>query len=403
MTPTAKRRTMPSLVPAVIVLCMMFFIIVLLVLHSMASITLQSDSNLLFKSSDWQLRPQQRRPRNDGERRKRLRKDYDRRYPIDMNRTRTFVESLRQHKPITVKIHYDIYNCPLEPPQDYPAAWSVVDVLKNWNPIDENVPSTIHQGLCVFDYERDYDRAVRYRQLELPFVLTNTPDVWQTAERWNRDDYLLQLLGHDADNKAEHSNSHHFMYWKTIYADVPQGWKAPTDTTKLSFPDWLDKATKNSTQDWYYFRYNAIWNDLHSFLYDELPFFRPFPSFFVVDPGGQRGINCRFGMTGVLAEAHYDSSRNFIVLLKGTRRYILAHPKECEHLELYPLKHPSGRHSAVDWTDFSVEEHPVFVSAQVNEVVLQAGDALYLPTHWFHFIQSLDLNYQVYSYVVAVV
>jgi len=131
-------------------------------------------------------------------------------------------------------------------------------------------------------------------------------------------------------------------------------------------------------------------------MYDELPFFKPFPSFFMVDPSQQRGINCRFGMTGILAEAHYDSSRNFITVLKGSRRYILAHPKQCKQLELHPRQHPSARHSSVDWTNLTdVEAHPMFASAQVNEVVLQAGDALYLPTHWFHFIQNLDLNYQV--------
>jgi len=35
-----------------------------------------------------------------------------------------------------------------------------------------------------------------------------------------------------------------------------------------------------------------------------------------------------------------------------------------------------------------------FRDAMVNEVVLEAGDALYLPTYWFHFIVSLNLNYQ---------
>lgn len=29
-----------------------------------------------------------------------------------------------------------------------------------------------------------------------------------------------------------------------------------------------------------------------------------------------------------------------------------------------------------------------------NEVVLQAGDVLYLPQAWFHFIVSLSLNFQ---------
>jgi ribosomal protein L16 Arg81 hydroxylase len=40
------------------------------------------------------------------------------------------------------------------------------------------------------------------------------------------------------------------------------------------------------------------------------------------------------------------------------------------------------------------EKHEYFRNAQVNEVVLEAGDGLYLPTFWFHFIVSLNMNYQ---------
>ena len=39
---------------------------------------------------------------------------------------------------------------------------------------------------------------------------------------------------------------------------------------------------------------------------DSLPFFTATPSFFIVDPAGYKGINCRFGMRGVTAAAHYD-------------------------------------------------------------------------------------------------
>lgn len=83
-----------------------------------------------------------------------------------------------------------------------------------------------------------------------------------------------------------------------------------------------------------------------------------------------------------------------IALLGGERRYILAHPKECPRLALYPKGHPSGRHSAVDWSDPDLETFPEFATAKANEIVLQAGDVMYLPTYWFHYIISLELNYQ---------
>lgn len=83
-----------------------------------------------------------------------------------------------------------------------------------------------------------------------------------------------------------------------------------------------------------------------------------------------------------------------IVVLGGERRYILSHPNQCENLALLPRGHPSARHSAVDWSDPDFENFPQFANAEVNEVILQAGDVLYLPTNWFHYIISLGFNYQ---------
>ena len=99
-------------------------------------------------------------------------------------------------------------------------------------------------------------------------------------------------------------------------------------------------------------------------------------------------------MKGVFAENHFDQSRNSIVVLRGTRRYILSHPDQCENLSMLPKGHPSARHSAVDYTNPDLDTYPEFRNALANEVVLQAGQVLYLPTNWFHFIVSLDLNMQ---------
>ena len=112
-------------------------------------------------------------------------------------------------------------------------------------------------------------------------------------------------------------------------------------------------------------------------------------------PGRTRASqHCRFGMKNVIAENHFDATRNAIVVWGGRRRYILSHPRNCENLSLLPRGHESGRHSAVDYTDPDLEHFPEFADAMANEVVLEAGQVLYLPTYWFHFIVSLDLNFQ---------
>ena len=181
---------------------------------------------------------------------------------------------------------------------------------------------------------------------------------------------------------------------------VTDGQEADDDEVQVDNDREREKRMK-----WYYFRLNGFLEDatvdgsMDKFIFDEATFFDPRkPSasqFYLVNPEAQRGINCRFGMRGIVAENHYDASRNMIALLGGERRYVIAAPSECSKMALYPPNHPSGRHSSFDFSNPSEwDTHPEFKDALMNEVVLHAGDVLYLPTAWFHYITNLGLNYQ---------
>ena len=344
------------------------------------------------------------------------------------------------------QVSYDIYNCPENPPHGYPYVWRIVDILDAW-PADNTEPrEQVYQGLCVFDYEKDYETAERYRKAELPFVVRNDPNVALTAARWNNyPGYMHRMLG-KVMHRAEHSMNNHFMYWnkpskkppsgrvprneKNLMAksrpfqyriQAPEGWEAPTKALRMTYDEWVTHANVTEAelgpdQPHWYFRLIACGEtgpqgqcDAGSseYIYDELPYFQPKESLYVVEPDEQKGIHCRFGMKGrslsyfvfvcivialtffqhshtssfwfglgVIAENHFDAARNAIALLGGERRYILSHPDQCHHLALYPKGHPSGRHSAVDWSDPDLEAYPEFSLAKGNEVVMQAGDVM---------------------------
>lgn len=319
-------------------------------------------------------------------------------------------------------VSYDIMDCPDTPPVGYPFAWNMVELLAAWPPDDPTPRSKIYQGLCVFDFQKDYDKAMTYRTSEVPFVIVNDPSVAATAERWNTPGYMEQLLG-DEEHRCEFSENNHFMYFTPVSKknrrnqntirrgkQIPEGWTAPTQKMWLRYTDWLNHA--NVTDDklgpdkphWYFRLIGCgigMGNDGHcdrsssEYLFDELPFFQPKSDLlYMVDHEAQMGIHCRFGMKGVIAENHFDGSRNSIAVFGGSRRYILSHPNECSKLALYPKGHPSGRHSAINWSHPDTEEYPEFATAVGNEIVLQPGQVLYLPTEWFHFIVSLELNMQ---------
>jgi len=359
-----------------------------------------------------------------------LRREFDEMFPRKSEGRSDFVKSLHKNKYELMKIDigYDIYNCPLYPPDDYPFAFNLVDdILTNW-PADDTEPrEKIFGSLCVFDYEYEVEKAMNYRDAELPFIIRNDPNVYRTAERWNHPDYLKRLLGENY-YRAEYSANNHFMYWShgKITRNIakklretmvrvgnkmlPKNWKDPTKIIKMKYQDWLDKADvadkTNLGVDNPHWYYRLIGCGLQpekkcdkngnkaEFLFDELPFFQPKSNIYFAEPKKQLGIHCRFGMRGVIAENHFDASRNMVVLLGGERRYILNHPDQCHLLALLPKEHPSGRHSAVDWSEPDLKTYPEFKKAMGNEVVLQAGDVLFLPTNWFHYIISLNTNFQ---------
>lgn len=193
-----------------------------------------------------------------------------------------------------------------------------------------------------------------------------------------------------------------------------ENWQPPTENLRMTYLEWLEHA--NVTDDklgpdnpHWYFRLIGCGNmgdgtadgscdkGSSEWLFDELTFFQPREEdtpFYLVEPEKQKGIHCRFGMKGVIAENHFDLSRNAITVLGGQRRYILGDPSQCVNMNLLPRGHPSARHSAVDWSNPDLDNFPTFVKTHVNEVVLQPGDVLYLPTNWFHYIISLELNMQ---------
>jgi hypothetical protein len=138
------------------------------------------------------------------------------------NETMTFRSSSRVMDPLStfyqeqqgpvggdvVQEPYDVYNCPDTPPKGYPFQWNLVhEVLHDW-PVnnysnDDSIPTEIYNGLCIFDYTKDYDKAMVYRRAELPFVVDNDPHVARTVERWSSsNNYLEQLLGEHVLHRA---------------------------------------------------------------------------------------------------------------------------------------------------------------------------------------------------------
>lgn len=92
--------------------------------------------------------------------------------------------------------------------------------------------------------------------------------------------------------------------------------------------------------------------------------------------------------------AHHDVPNNIACCITGKRRFTLFPPEQLENLYIGPLDNtPAGQAVSLvdfhqpDWVKFPKFERAL-QQAQVAE--LDAGDALFLPSMWWHHVESLS-------------
>lgn len=295
----------------------------------------------------------------------------------------------------------------MEPPEDsYPVYASLLETVTKWNPDDPEPPTTFKETIQRFNYSDELERsyAEKFRNAELPFKMYDIPDILMVTRKWD-DEYLKQKMKY-ASAHVEESKSNHFMYWNGNRDRNVRQYVPPTDLVSMKFDDWLEIAKKadeikstNSTTHYYFMTGVSASDNLRSYISQDLSLFSTKKNnFFVSNVAANKGIQCRFGMRGIIAEAHFDSGRNMVAMIKGAKRYILNPPHECKKLGIISdLKHPSYRHSIIDWSDIDQATSRGFDSVNAIDTIVEAGEVLYIPSYWFHYIVSLQYSVQCNS------
>ena len=92
--------------------------------------------------------------------------------------------------------------------------------------------------------------------------------------------------------------------------------------------------------------------------------------------------------------AHFDVPDNVACVVAGRRRFTLFPPDQLENLYVGPLDYaPAGQSiSMVDLRDPDFEKYPRFRTALQHAQVaeMQPGDALFIPSMWWHHVQGLE-------------
>jgi len=92
--------------------------------------------------------------------------------------------------------------------------------------------------------------------------------------------------------------------------------------------------------------------------------------------------------------AHYDVPENIACVCAGTRRFTLFPPDQLENLYVGPIDFtPAGQSiSLVDLDAPDLDRYPRFAEAMkhAQSSELEPGDAIYVPSMWWHHVEGLD-------------
>nr|XP_057937951.1 HSPB1-associated protein 1 homolog [Doryrhamphus excisus]XP_057937952.1 HSPB1-associated protein 1 homolog [Doryrhamphus excisus] len=98
------------------------------------------------------------------------------------------------------------------------------------------------------------------------------------------------------------------------------------------------------------------------------------------------------GSEGANTPCHLDSyGCNLVLQVQGRKRWHLFPPEDTS--KLYPTRIPyeeSSVFSRVDVLHPDLKRFPAFRSARAHTVTLQPGQVLYVPRHWWHYVESVD-------------
>jgi len=372
--------------------------------------------------------PSEPSERYDGEGRRRFRGMGDDEWIADAGST-----SIHGPKVDYTKHKYSYPDLMFEPPNDgsYPPLEDMIKIFEFWEQDDlDSPPEIIPEVLQHFDYQNPDELAAaeKFRDLELPFKVYNVPEVRDAGIKWT-DEYVAANFNDENEDDtprrfgtAQQSVDSFFAFYYPERWDVDLLGPSPSLDVDWTFDKWArhavyaDEVSLKANEKHYYWqsgvpREERLQKRRHwTFVSRDLPSFSsPEPTFFGFNPPAQKGIQCRFGERGVTAATHYDGGRNMIAMMTGAKRYILSPPNSCPKLGIVSSRrHPSFRHSMLNFgrvtlldkdtgvrmSDREKEWLRIAGSAPTLSTVLKAGEVLYVPSHWFHYIVSLQKSAQ---------
>lgn len=208
---------------------------------------------------------------------------------------------------------------------------------------------------------------------EKPVILDNTFNHWPALAKWKDHNYFIKIAG-----------------MRTVSIEIGSSY---TDK------DWTQKLM--TIED--FIRNHICQNKVSGYL-AQYQLFQQIPE--LKDDIAQPDYCCFsdneepvdtmawYGPKGTISPLHHDPKKNLLTQIVGEKQLFLFSPEDSENL--YPHEHELLHNTArVDPTAPDLEKYPKYKNAKPYHCVLRAGQMLYIPPKWWHYVESLSISFSV--------
>ncbi|AFY79880.1 cupin-like domain-containing protein [Oscillatoria acuminata] len=216
----------------------------------------------------------------------------------------------------------------------------------------------------------------RYYIGNKPVIFTDLMEKWPALYQWTPE-YLKENYGHVTVGAQFNRNSN------------PAYEKQRRKHQKmLPLGEFVDIIRQGGeTNDYYMGSYNGnlcrkplqgLFNDIQLF-----------PEYLTATPEPNRTV-LWFGPAGAITPLHFDALNSFLCQVYGRKQVRLISPNHKHLLGNY------GKYfSDIDLDHLDYERYPQLKEVDIIEVVLEAGEVLFLPVGWWHQVKSLDVSISI--------
>lgn len=214
----------------------------------------------------------------------------------------------------------------------------------------------------------------RYYSKHQPVLLKNGFNHWPALAKW-APDYLLENLG-EREVEVQFGRDSDPNFERNAYQHKK----------KMLMADFIDLVMNNGETNNYYMTANNTKNSMSSIaeLFDDIA---DFGEGYRDLSTGKSGAYFWFGPKGTYTPIHHDLTNNMLLQMYGRKKVTLIPAYQVPY-----LYNEKGVFSTAQFPNFDRNRHPLMEKLTPMEVIIEPGDAIFIPIGWWHCVESLDVS-----------